>query len=176
MSSFELAIPVVLKHEGGFADNPKDPGGATNWGISIRYLRSIGEILDLDGDGDMDAADMQLLPQGTAIEVYREFIWDPGRYGHISDQDVATKVFDLAVNMGARQAHKLLQRALRACGVTLTEDGVIGMVTLAATNKVPGFPQLAALRSEAAGFYRALAATKPDLAVFLNNWIRRAYS
>lgn len=176
MASFDLAIQVVLQHEGGYADNPADPGGPTNFGISIRYLRSIGELLDFDGDGDMDAADMQLLPQGTAIEIYREMIWEPGRYAQISDQDVATKVFDLAVNMGARQGHKLLQRALRSCGVVLKEDGVIGMVTLAACNKVPGFPQLTALRSESAGFYRALAAKKPDLAVFLPNWTKRAYS
>ena len=37
MSAFELAIPIVLKHEGGFADNPADPGGATNFGISLRF-------------------------------------------------------------------------------------------------------------------------------------------
>lgn len=175
MSSFDLAIPVVLKHEGGFADNPADPGGATNFGISIRYLRSIGEVIDIDGDGDMDAADMRLLPQGTAIELYRD-IWEQNRYAQIGDQDLATKVFDLTVNAGARQSHKLLQRALRACGVTLTEDGILGMVTLAAVNKVPGFPQIVGLRSEAAGFYRSLTVQKPALAVFLPNWIRRAYS
>jgi len=177
VSSFEQAIPVVLKHEGGYSNNKKDPGGATNYGISIRFLRAQGRFLDLDGDGDMDAADMQLLTVDTAIEIYRDLIWEPNRYAQIADQELATKVFDLAVNMGAQQANRLLQRALRACGVALKEDGVLGLVTLGAVNKVPGFPQLVGLRATAAGYYRALVAAKPDqYRDFLTGWLNRAYA
>jgi lysozyme family protein len=94
---------------------------------------------------------------------------------------VAVKVFDLAVNVGPRQAHRLLQRALRACGRDVAEDGVIGPETLGAIAGVAGagespFAIVASLRSEAAGFYRTLIARRPLLAVFERGWLRRAYA
>lgn len=176
MAMFNEAIEVVLRHEGGFVDHPADPGGATNWGISLRFLVREGIDLDLDGDGKLDAEDIRRMPRETAIEIYRERIWDRFGYDRIVDQALATKVFDLAVNMGATQAHKCLQRACRAAGTAIADDGILGPVTLAAANGLPAATVLAALRSEAAGFYRLLAATRPSAAVFLTGWLRRAYS
>lgn len=176
MALFEPAIEIVLRHEGGFVDHPADPGGATNWGISLRFLVREGIDLDLDADGDLDADDIRLMPRETAIKIYRERIWDRFGYAQIAGQELATKVFDLAVNMGAAQSHKCLQRACWAAGAAIDDDGILGPVTLAAANKLPPAAVLAALRSEAAGFYRLLAATRPSLAVFLTGWLRRAYS
>jgi lysozyme family protein len=73
-------------------------------------------------------------------------------------------LFDLAVNTGILQANKLIQRALRSTGVSVTEDGIIGPVTLAA------------LKSEAAGYYRLIANINPSQLTFINGWLRRAYS
>jgi lysozyme family protein len=177
MSQFDPAVQVVLLHEGHFVDNKNDPGGATNYGISIRYLKDAHIFLDLDGDGDMDADDMRMMKPEPAIEIYRTNWWEKYHYGSIADQALATKVLDASVNMGAVQAHKLLQRGLWSCGIKLNDDGTLGLVTLAAINKTPAVAVLAGMRSECAGFYRVLVAKKPDqFTEFLNGWLRRAYS
>ena len=88
---------------------------------------------------------------------------------------MAIKVFDLAVNVGHRQAVKLLQRALRACGATVADDGVLGPLTRQAVQVAQPDLLVAALRSEAAGFYRALAQKKPENEKFLKGWLNRCY-
>lgn len=173
---FEAAVAVVLKHEGGFVNHPSDPGGATNYGISLRYLKSLGiELGDVDLDGDVDIDDIKALTPDKAKAIYRREWWD--RYGYFKLPDiVGTKVFDLSVNMGAKQAHRLLQRALRACGKEVIQDGVLGPKTLSAAHSSIPEALLAALRSEAAGFYRSLIAKKPELSVFETGWMNRAYA
>lgn len=170
---FDRAIATVFAHEGGFADHPSDPGGATNFGISLRFLKGLG--LDLDGDGKIDVNDIRTLGREDAAALYRREFWDRHGYDRLPD-DIAIKVMDLAVNMGARQAHKLLQRACRAAGEMIDDDGALGPVTLATARMFAPEVLLPALRSEAAGFYRALVAGRPDLNPFLNGWLRRAYS
>lgn len=170
---YERAIAVLLAHEGDFTDHPSDPGGETNFGISLRFLKGVG--LDVDGDGVIGPDDIRKLSRADAVSLYRREWWDRHGYDRLPD-DIAIKVFDLAVNMGARQAHKLLQRACHACGSAISEDGVLGPVTIAAARTIAADALLPALRSEAAGFYRALVAARPDLNPFLNGWIRRAYS
>lgn len=187
MSRFEDAIGVVLAHEGGYVNHPEDPGGATKFGISLRWLRQeLGDDADFDLDGDVDAEDVQSLTEEQAKEIYRVHWWDKYGYGRIVSQSIATKVLDLAVNMGARQAHRIVQRALASCGKQVKDDGILGPVTLGAVNGVGYTMLLAAIRSEAAGFYRGLvmrnAALRkhgikaPDFSVFLKGWLRRAYS
>lgn len=178
MSAFLAALETVLRHEGGFVDAPTDPGGATNFGISLRWLRGLGDSNgdgwlegDLDHDGDVDADDIRKLTRDEAVALYRTQWWERYGYAQIADKAIATKVFDLAVNMGAGQAHKLLQRALRATGKIVQEDGVLGPETRAAVDAYAYRGLLPALRSEAAGFYRGL--NKPE---FLYGWLNRAYA
>lgn len=178
MANFLAAVNHVLRHEGGYVDAPTDAGGPTQFGISLRWLRSVGDVNrdgwlegDLDHDGDVDADDIRALPLAHAVELYRTQWWDRYGYGRIGDQTLATKVFDLAVNMGAGRAHRLVQRALRAAGKVVEEDGVLGPQTLSAIDTYASRGLLPALRSEAAGFYRSL--NKPE---FLNGWLNRAYS
>lgn len=175
---FEYAVAVVLEHEGGFVDDPNDPGGATNWGISLRYLRRLGvDVGDVDQDGDVDVEDIAKMPRGKAIEIYRRQFWDQYGYGKIDDLQLATKVFDLSVNMGPQTAHKLLQRALHAAGQRyVVVDGIIGPQTLDAVNTADPRLVLGALRAEAAGYYRGLVASRPELGRFLAGWENRAYS
>jgi lysozyme family protein len=179
MADFALAIKTVLQHEGKYVDNPADPGGATNYGISLRWLTSIGDadndgVLDgdIDLDGDVDADDIAKMTVEQAEGFYKLHWWDKYGYGKIQDQSVAVKVFDLAVNMGAKQAHKCLQRAIRSAKLLkLKDDGILGQQTLDAANSTNYTHLLCALRSEAAGFYRSL--NRPQ---FLEGWLNRAYS
>lgn len=189
---FERAIEITLEHEGGFVNHPEDPGGATNWGVSLRYLRKRGDLDgdglpdgDLDGDGDVDVDDIRNMSREQAIEIYRTGWWERYRYGELA-APVAVKAFDLSVNMGSRQAHKLLQRGCHAAENPTPDDGKIGPNTIAAARACDDEMLLAALRSEAAGFYRMLTERNralrkrghdvPNFAVFLRGWLNRAYT
>lgn len=170
MSAFELAISVVLDHEGGFADDPDDPGGATKFGISLRFYKTIKPNATID--------DIRNLTIEDAIAIYKKYWWDNYQYSLIIAQSIATKVFDLAVNEGASQAHKLLQRACWSVNgyLCISSDGILGENTLAVVNESYSPALLTALRSEAAGFYRGLIASNPRNAKYKNNWLKRAYA
>lgn len=182
---FDRALPFVLEHEGGLSDDPADPGGVTRWGVSLRWLIKAGQLDldhdglmdgDVDGDGDIDADDIRAMPRERAARLYRDHWWAKGGYDRIADAVVAVKTFDFAVNMGFGPAHRCLQRAARACRFLIADDGVIGQQTLAAVNSVDGSVLAAALKSEAAGFYRGLVVARPGFAKFEAGWLNRAYS
>lgn len=165
MSDFNVAVLTVLKHEGGFIDNPLDPGGATKFGISLRYFIQQGHT-------EMTVEDIYNLTQEDAIKIYQNEWWDRYNYSAIDNQTIANKVFDLAVNMGSKPAHICLQRAIRAStGEHPHEDGILGEESFAAINLANPDVLLAALRSEAAGFYRSL-----NKSAFEKGWLKRAYS
>jgi len=187
MALFELAVEVVLEHEGfsRFTNDPADPGGPTKWGVSLRYLRSLPRLAgDIDGDLDVDVDDIRALTRKKAVELVYKPIWRAGPYAKIKAQAIATKAFDLTVNMGARRvrkvrgatqvvggAHLALQRACRAAGAPLVEDGLLGPISIKAINSVPVDMLLAAYRSEAAAMYRRIGNRR-----FLTGWLNRAYS
>jgi len=179
MTKFETALQTVFKHEGAFVDHPQDPGGATHYGVSLRWLKSLGDsnadgILDGDftEDGNVDVADIKAMTKEQAQTLYQTQWWDKYGYEKIEDVTLATKVFDFAINMGAKQAHKCLQRALRAAaGAIVNDDGILGPLTLTAINQINPDLLLVALRSEAAGFYRSL--NKHE---FIKGWLNRAYA
>lgn len=179
--NFPPALDVVLGHEGGFVDDPDDPGGATKYGVSLRYLTRLGEIatelagaFDIDGDGDIDADDVRLLSREDAARLYWSRFWRPYGYGRMS-LPIATHVFDHAVNAGPVAAHRVLQRACRAAGHAVAEDGVLGPRTVAAAYAAGTETLRAAVRAERAGYYRALIAVRPRLGKYRNGWLRRAY-
>lgn len=178
-------LPIIHKHEGGFSDRASDPGGITNFGISLRFLKKAG-LLDLDGDGfmdgdidfdgDIDADDIRAMTLEAAGKIYFHHWWEKYRYGDLP-WPVSGKAVDLSINMGSFQAHKCLQRAVRAAdGPNLVVDGLIGSRSLQAIESLDPVVLHGALCSEAAGFYRLLTNSRPDLAEYLNGWLNRAYS
>ena len=136
MSDFRNSISFVFKREGGYSDRKNDLGGPTNYGISLRFLKTLGKFGDFDGDGDIDIDDIKLLDQEKAGTIYRKEFWDAGGYGRIEDNSIALKVFDMAVNMGARRSHLILQEAINFLNNSqdIKVDGVLGPQTLKAVN------------------------------------------
>jgi len=154
---FQEAVEVVLAHEGGLVDDPRDPGGLTHWGISKRSYPHL---------------DIAALTREEAIDIYRRDWWDRYGYHRVKRPLIAVKLLDLAVNMGHPAAVTCLQRALRACGQAhILDDGVLGPKTLDALDYVSETVCRAAFRSEAAGHYRQL-----NNRTYLAGWLNRAYS
>ena len=172
--SFDWALACVLHHEGGFVNNPNDPGGATDFGVSLRFLRSVGE--DIDGDGDIDIDDIHALEFDDVEKLYKTHFWKPAKADKIRSELVAIKLFDMAVNMGVKQAWKLLQRACNALGTDLKDDGKAVPLTLAAVDSLHNkdFMVLTNVRREQDRFYARLVTNKPTLAEFQLGWRRRA--
>lgn len=165
-SDFETAVRVVLRHEGGLANHAADPGGITKYGISLRWFKSI--LADANED------DITNMTHAQAKALYRRYWWNEYGFERFSDQDTATKVFDMAVNMGAHQAVRLLQRALCNCGHQVDVDGILGPKTIEAANSVQRLQLLSKLVGEQSDFYRALAQRKPEMQCFLAGWLARA--
>ena len=157
----DRAIRLILKHEGGFVDHPRDPGGATNRGVTIGTLRSLG--MDLDGDGDVDVTDLKRLTEADAVKVYKRFYWDKVE-GDALPSGVDYTVADFAVNSGPSRAAQHLQRAL---GVSA--DGEIGPVTIAAALKADPAKVIAAVNDSRLRFMQGLSIWP----TFKNGWTRR---
>lgn len=128
MSNVRTIATEIVTREGGFVNDPDDPGGATKYGVTIGTLRHLGR--DLDGDGDIDVADIHRLTKDEARDIFvRHYFERPGIDG--LPELLHDTVFDMYVNAG-RNAVKILQRLLTEMGQPCTVDGVIGPQTRAA--------------------------------------------
>lgn len=111
------SMKALMSHEGGFVNNPKDPGGMTNLGVTQRVWEAwVGHPV---GEKEMRA-----LTPVIVAPMYKRKYWDKVS-GDLLPSGVDHAVFDFAVNSGPGQAAKILQRVL---GVK--QDGDIGLVTL----------------------------------------------
>lgn len=128
MPSVSEITDAILAREGGYVNDPDDPGGATNHGVTIHTMRRLG--LDLTGDGRVDTDDVRKLTRADAKKIFIEhYFHRPG----ISKLPVMlhASVFDMQVNAGAH-AVKILQRLLGKMGNRVAVDGQIGPKTIAA--------------------------------------------
>ena len=129
MQTVEQIAAAIVAREGGFVDDPDDPGGATNHGVTIGTMRGLG--LDLDGNGRVDAADVRRLDPAQAARIYVEHYFRRPRLDRLPAM-VQASVFDMQVNAGAN-AVKILQRLVSRMGFACADDGVVGPRTEAAT-------------------------------------------
>lgn len=172
MAEFEPAYKHMQKHEGGYANDPDDRGGETYRGISRKNWRG------WDGWPDIDQAkrradfptclDKNADLQGRVRLFYQRNFWAPTMQ-RLTSQELANWLFDKAVNMGIRQACKLIQRA-----ANVDADGIIGPQTMAAVNAADPVVLLARCREEASRYYVNLALSDPSQSKFLHGWLARA--
>ncbi len=171
---FKYAVSIVLEHEGGLEKQIKrDPGSVTKWGISLRFLRSIG--YDFNHSGAVDSEDILALSMQDAEKIYKEYWWDKYHYEAINSLIVATKIFDMSINMGSYQAQKLAQIAVnRLQQKPIAVDGKLGPQTIAAINSQKENPMMVELRACAEHYYIELIANNPAMAIYKDGWLRRA--
>lgn len=170
---FDIAIVYVLNHEGKLTEDKSDPGGITNYGISIRFLKD--EDLDIDRTGIIASQDVKDLSLTCAKSLYKEFFWDKYHYNQINDLGIAKKIFDISVNMGPAQAHKLTKRALNYCRhYKVPIDGTLNAVTIDIINGLDPLQLLDAIRRQENIFYVNLVHDNPKLDKFLKGWLNRA--
>jgi len=124
LSVRDIADQIVAR-EGGFVDDPDDPGGATKHGVTIHTMRRLG--LDLDGDGDVDGDDVRRVTQDRARDIFLAHYFEAPGLGGLPAALQAT-VFDMYVNAGSN-AVRILQRLLCEMGFDIAVDGVIGPQT-----------------------------------------------
>lgn len=130
MTSVRAIAEQIIAREGGFVNDPDDPGGATKYGVTLHTLRRLG--LDLTGDGRVDEADVRALSRQQAVDIYVEHYWKRPRIAELPEALQAC-VFDMQVNAGAT-AVRLLQQLLADMGHALAIDGRIGPETLRAAH------------------------------------------
>lgn len=123
----EIATEIVAR-EGGFVNDPDDPGGATNFGVTIHTMRALG--IDLDRDGAVTISDVRSLTKEQAIEIFEKHYFERPLIALLPPA-LQASVFDMYVNAG-RNAVKILQRLLRDMGHSLAVDGVLGPKSIAA--------------------------------------------
>jgi lysozyme family protein len=167
---FKKAMAHVFKHEGGYNDIKEDAGGATNYGVSLRFLKSINE--DVNNDGKVDWLDIKKLTKNDAMDIYYDNFWRP-LYDALPER-LSLKLFDVSVNAGHSRSHILLQRALNKLGSKLACDGMVGKVTMSECAKYAEKDVLKAYVDVQIDFYNELVRIRPANAKFIKGWTNRA--
>lgn len=172
---FKSAIVVILKHEGGLTNDPRDPGGITNFGITLPFLKEYYKKMKLIKKGA--PLDIRNLTRDKAEEIYRVLLWEQFKYNLLDALPIATKVFDMAVNMGYTRAHKLLQKAINNTNKDcpkIAVDGVLGPITRHKANLIEAAILHDAIRFQQRQFYYQLVDQRPNMKWALVGWINRA--
>tara|TARA_R110002126_G_scaffold114999_1_gene253715 strand:+ start:2257 stop:2799 length:543 start_codon:yes stop_codon:yes gene_type:complete len=157
---FEKALKRILKHEGGYVNDPLDSGGMTNLGVTKRVWEEfVGH--------PVSEADMRALTPEKVGSMYKMKYWNSS-YCEVLPKGLDYVVFDFAVNAGTGRSVKTLQQAIGCVA-----DGVIGPKTMAAINDAEPKDLIAKFSDARADFYQGIVARKPDQTRFIKGWLNR---
>ena len=157
---FEECLARVLKHEGGYVNDPLDSGGRTNLGVTQRVWEEfVGH--------PVSEADMRALTPEKVAKLYKQRYWNPA-YCEVLPKGLDYVVFDFAVNAGTGRSVKTLQQAIGCVA-----DGVIGPKTMAAINGANAKDIIAKFSDARTDFYQGIVARKPDQVRFIKGWLNR---
>lgn len=130
MKSVQDIAREIVAREGGYVNDPDDPGGATKHGVTLATMRRLG--IDLNGDGRVNATDLRALSRSQAEQIFIRHYFEAPRIAELP-QAIQASVFDMQVNAGA-QAVRILQRLLNQMGHRVATDGIIGPQTISAAH------------------------------------------
>lgn len=166
MASIGPALAFMLPHEGAYSDVSGDAGGKTNFGITQITLDDLNRK---HPEWELPKQVEDLTEEQAKIG-YRAYWF----FDNVESQRVASKVFDMGVNMGPNTAIRLLQEAILECGGLVTVDGKWGHQTLDAVNASDEMKLLDALCVKSASHYEAIVYKNNSQEKFLKGWLRRA--
>lgn len=150
--TFDEVFERVIGHEGGYVNNPKDPGGETNWGVTKRTAQANGYH-----------GAMKSMTKNQAKEIYRKAFWERAKCTQYNSA-IGFQLFDAAVNHGIGNAIRMLQRA-----VGVADDGIVGQMTLGAINQKTLDDVLVLFNAQRLEFYTKLS----KFPTFGRGWVRR---
>lgn len=180
MKRIEAIAEEIVAREGGYVNDPADPGGATKFGVTIGTLKRLG--LDLTGDRKVTTADVKAVTRSKARDIFiRDYYYRP-KINELPEP-VQASVFDMQVNAGAN-AVKILQRLLGKMDQAVSVDGAIGPKTIRAARlaqKAAPNHFADAYGIERRNYYYSLADRRPASRKYARSidggkggWIRRA--
>lgn len=180
MQNVEQIATEIVAREGGYVNDPDDPGGATKYGVTIGTMRRLG--LDLTGDGKVTEADVKALTRAQAVDIFKENYYRKPGVAQLPEA-LQASVFDMYVNAGAN-AIKILQRLVTRMGFPASDDGVIGPQTVRAAHQAASTAPLHiadAYGIARRNYYYALADARPSSRKYARRndggkggWITRA--
>ena len=160
MSAFDEAFEVVVGLEGGYINDPNDLGGETKYGISKRYHPNVV---------------IRTLTLGEAKQIYWNEYWNKLLLAQVQDANIATEIFEQAVNLGSVVAVKNAQTSISLIEGSVIVDGYMGIGTLFALNCL-GNRKSAFLKCMTAlqfNIYRDIVAKNPSQSKFFLGWLKR---
>jgi lysozyme family protein len=162
MASWFNYIPMLLKWEGGFSNNPADKGGATNRGVTMATFRKWY-------GADRTVEDLKAMTDCQWCRIMRSY-WDNVKADQIRSQSIADLVVDWHVNAGVNA----IKRIQRMFGIKA--DGIVGPITLTYLNSPNAEVIFNRLRSAREDYYIEIVKGNPSQQQFLNGWLRRTRS
>jgi lysozyme family protein len=160
MTRFDECLARVLKHEGGYVNDPLDSGGRTNLGVTQRVWEEfVGH--------PVSEADMRALTPEKVGKLYRQRYWMPS-YCEVMPRGLDYLLFDFSINAGVGRGVKTLQGV-----IGVVADGVIGSRTRAAINATNVKKLINDYSDARTDFYQGIVARRPDQVRFINGWLRR---
>ena len=180
MKTVQELAEGIIRREGGYVNDPDDPGGATNFGVTIGTMKRLK--LDLDGDGRITSKDVRILSREQAADIFIKQYYERPRI-NLLPAPLQPSVMDMYVNAGGN-AVKILQRLLGEFDEPVTVDGALGSLSAAATERAMAkAPELFvdAYGIARRNYYYRLAENRPSLRKFARRrdggkggWIKRA--
>ena len=168
-NTFAERIKYILAHEGGYVNNPNDPGKETNKGITIAvWQKNAQSLLNIEPT----SANLKVITDAQAAVIYKALYWDKIQAEDIVDGDIRYLLFDFFVNAGGN-AVKVIQKTLNQLGNNLSNDGVIGDSTINAINNTNSVQLYNNFKANRQQYYNNLAIRSTKMATFLNGWTNR---
>jgi len=165
MADINLYFPKMQKWEGGYVNDPADPGGATKGGVTLGTWRQMG--YDKDGDGDIDANDIKLLSPDEIKKVLKKGYWDRWQADKIKNQSIAECLVEWVWGSG-KWGIVIPQRLLG-----LKQDGIVGPMTLKKVNSVDQKILYYELQKAKFNYINEIIKVNPQLIKFKKGWINR---
>lgn len=153
MANFDLAIPKLLKKEGGLSNDKNDRGGLTKYGIAQKFYPTL---------------DIANLTEEQAAAIYRRDYWNPLRLDEVESQIKAELIFESGVNFGIKTIAKIAQTIVDA-----QPDGIIGAKSLAAINAMDDTVFALSFKLAAVDRYRRICNADKKQKDFLLGWLNR---